>query len=454
MGKYQTLHVKAPGNWMNDPNGFIYYQGKYHLFYQHFPYAPVWGTMHWGHAVSDDLVHWEHLGIALFPTKDYDRNGVFSGSAIEKDGKLYLYYTGVRYLECEKENIHKPVDDLFYASQALVVSPDGVHFDNWKNKKQIILVCHDEETAHPFNTRDPKVWKEGDCYFMVLGSTYKNENGKLLFYKSSNGHDWEFANSCQDKYFGSILECPDLFALGDKYVLVCSPVGIVPDTEGYNSHAVCRLASFNSDTCDFMPEDKFSYVDYGLDLYAPQTCLDAMGRRVLIGWMRMPVAVENGENGAWSGMMSLPRVVEQKDGHIYFKVHPEVIKYFSDICVEKNSIGKEGVCRLQARLQEGESLNIGGYKIWLENSFLWTDRSAVMGNYDKKDDFQSCKNLHMKCKTPELSGECSLEIFMEPNLVEIFVNGGEYVISNVVYSLGDSIEGNILQKYRGKEQIS
>ena len=62
------LHVKAPGNWVNDPNGMIYYKGQYHLFYQHFPYAPRWGTMHWGHAVSPDLIHWEHVGVALFPS--------------------------------------------------------------------------------------------------------------------------------------------------------------------------------------------------------------------------------------------------------------------------------------------------------------------------------------------------------------------------------------------------
>ena len=91
------LHLKAPGDWINDPNGFVYYKGKYHLFYQYFPCAPVWGTMHWGHAVSDDLVHWRHLGIALFPTKSYDRNGIFSGSALEIDGRMMLYYTAVRW---------------------------------------------------------------------------------------------------------------------------------------------------------------------------------------------------------------------------------------------------------------------------------------------------------------------------------------------------------------------
>ena len=91
------LHVKAPGNWVNDPNGMIYYKGQYHLFYQHFPYAPRWGTMHWGHAVSPDLIHWEHVGVALFPSLSEDQNGCFSGSAVEENGVMHLFYTGVHY---------------------------------------------------------------------------------------------------------------------------------------------------------------------------------------------------------------------------------------------------------------------------------------------------------------------------------------------------------------------
>ena len=110
------IHLKSPKNWINDPNGFIYYKGKYHLFYQHFPYEPRWGTMHWGHAVSDDLVSWEHKEIALFPSKSTDRNGCFSGSAVEHDGKMYIYYTGVRYLTENPEDIHTCPGDNFAAA--------------------------------------------------------------------------------------------------------------------------------------------------------------------------------------------------------------------------------------------------------------------------------------------------------------------------------------------------
>ena len=90
------LHFTAPYHWINDPNGLIYYKGNYHIFYQHFPYDNKWGTMHWGHAITKDFVNFEHLPIALYPSKDFDRNGCFSGSAIEIDGQLYLYYTAIK----------------------------------------------------------------------------------------------------------------------------------------------------------------------------------------------------------------------------------------------------------------------------------------------------------------------------------------------------------------------
>ena len=125
----QKIHVKANRHWMNDPNGFIYYKGKYHLFYQCFPYEARWGRMHWAHVVSDDLVNWEYQGIAVFPSKTDDRDGCFSGSAVEDEGKLYLYYTGVRYLVENPEDINLFLDEQFVSAQMLITSEDGYHFD-------------------------------------------------------------------------------------------------------------------------------------------------------------------------------------------------------------------------------------------------------------------------------------------------------------------------------------
>jgi len=425
------LHLRAPGNWINDPNGFIYYKGKYHLFYQYFPFAPVWGTMHWGHAVSGDLVHWEHLGVALFPTKSYDRNGVFSGSALEKDGKLYLYYSAVRYLTEDAENTHIVPERCFETSQAMIVSEDGYHFDNWNQKRQIIPVIRDEEIADFCNTRDPKVWKDGNDYYMIVGSTYKG-TGRVIFYRSKDALNWEYANQLRDERYGTTMECPDLFQVSGKTVLLCSPMNILSGTVGTAHHAVCALAEFETESCTLALPEKYQFVDYGLDLYAPQTNLDEEGRRVMIGWMRMPKAVETPGETAWNGMMSLPRVVEVQDGHIYFRVHPLVEAYFDEKLTAVEMIDHEKPFRLKMVLQEGEMLDIGGYRITVEKDAVVADRSRVA---------DGAEDLRLISRSPELNGKYQLDIFVDKNLVEIFINDGEYVLSNVVYQLDEFVKG-------------
>lgn len=438
--KKDVLHVKSPENWINDPNGFIYYQGNYHLFYQYFPYAPEWGTMHWGHAVSKDLIHWEHLGIALFPTKPYDQNGVFSGSALEKDGKLYLYYSAVRYLKTKEENIHLAQEGCHETSQAMIISEDGFSFENWKNKKQILPVIRDENIADPTDTRDPKVWKENNTYYMVLGSTLSHEMGRAVFFDSKDGITWTYKNQRASKDFGTILECPDIFSVSDTYVFVGSMIN--KEKDGYKNHSLCALAEFEAESGRLDITGDYQYVDYGKDLYAPQTNLDQDGRRVMIGWMRMPKPVYSPGEKPWNGMMSIPRVVEVEKGHIYFRVHPAAEQYFS--CRNLNGEFNElkPVCRLQAVLQEGEEINLGGYRIWMEENCVKTDRSQVMEGIS--EDF-------LYSSTPKLSGKCELDIFVDPNLIEIFINHGEYVISNIVYGLSEKLEGNLTAVYLPNE---
>lgn len=428
------LHLKAPGDWMNDPNGFIYYRGKYHLFYQYFPYAPVWGTMHWGHAVSGDLIHWEHLDIAVFPTKQYDINGAFSGSALEKDGRMYLYYSAVRYLEADAENIHHAVDGNYETSQAMLVSEDGFRFDNWNRKKQVIPVSRDDTVADAMHTRDPKVWYDNGEYYMLLGSTYREEIGRAVFYKSKDGENWQYAAQYRDEKFGRILECPDLFRLDDTYVFLGSAMYMEEQEKGYGHHAIAALAEYDKSTCRMELSSEIQYVDYGMDLYAPQSNVDEEGRRVLIGWMRMPKAVEEEGKRPWNGMMSLPRVVEAVHGHIYFRVHPAVDRYFTGKRQDTDSFDTGVPCRIKAVLSEGKSLDIGGYRILVEDGYVKTDRSRV---------FQGIEGYMTVSSTPKRLEYFHLDIFVEPNLIEVFINDGEYVISNVVYGLGNTIDGEV-----------
>lgn len=432
-----VLHLRAPGNWMNDPNGFIFFRGKYHLFYQYFPYGTRWGTMHWGHALSEDLIHWEHQDIALFPTKGYDRNGVFSGSALEKDGKLYLYYSAVRYLEEDEEDIHHAPHDKYETSQAMLVSEDGIQFDNWKGKKQLIPVSQDEEIADAVHTRDPKVWRSGEMYYMALGSTWKERMGRAVFYRSKDGVDWQYMNQFRERQFGRILECPDIFSLGKEYVFLGSAMYVGEGGPGYQHQAVCARADFDEETCELKLLSECRSIDYGHDLYAAQTNVDEKGRRVMVAWMRMPETVQASDRKPWIGMMCQPRVVELEKEHIFFRVHPNVDRCFGKEITEKSRL-TEMPCRIRAELSEGEELKIGGFRIWVEKDAVWTDRSRV---FDGRKD---CKLISV---TPGLNGRYELDIFAAPNLIEVFVNEGEYVISNVVYGLGSRLEGTIKKMY-------
>ncbi len=422
----QKLHLKAPGNWINDPNGFIYYKGIYHLFYQHFPYGPQWGTMHWGHAVSKDLVHWEHKGIALFPTIYEDRNGCFSGSAVEKDGKMHLFYTGVHYLETNPENIHLCSNEQFESAQLHISSEDGFRFDNFQGKQVVIPVITDNKTGDRTHTRDPKVWHGKNGWYMVIGSTVKEKTGRLLFYRSEDLSKWTYVNQVsKEKDFGWMWECPDYFETEKGKILIFSPMGLMKDGKLHENQAVCCPVDFDEETCTMKIPDTYQFLDYGLDLYAPQSTVDENGQRIITAWLRMPEPVD----GKWNGMFCMPRVVEVKSGHIYFRLHPNLKKAYHKKITSPEQADEAGYS-IHLDLKEGKSICAGGYRISRKNGKICTDRSKV---------FPESEQYRMEFETPEIKEGFHLDIYVDRNMIEIYVNDGEYVISNVVYGLNREI---------------
>mgnify|MGYP003279848846 FL=1 len=428
----QKIHFKAPNCWINDPNGFIWYKGRYHLFYQCFPYSAHWGRMHWGHAVSKDLVNWEEKGIALFPSKTDDRSGCFSGSAIEYKDKMYIYYTGVNYTEEDPENINCCINDTFTAAQLMITSEDGMKFDNITDKKTVIPPIEDKKIGDKNHTRDPKVWRGKDAWYMVLGSTV-DKNGRLLFYKSSDLKTWQYLNYCEKDGFGWMWECPDFFEIDGKGVTIFSPMGFFNDGNGYDSVAVCMLSSFDENTGKMELSEDYQLFDYGIDLYAPQSTTDKDGNRVVIAWARMPEAIIT-EKGEWCGMMCIPRIVDVKNNHVYIRPHTNVKNSF----VTKLSAPKKSGYMLKTTLKNGESINVGGYVIKRENDKITTDRSEV---------FNIKGNYRLIAETPVINDGYELEIYVDEHLVEVFINNGEYVISNVVYGLTEKITGKNYDLY-------
>lgn len=426
---YQSIHLKAPDNWVNDPNGFIYYKGYYHLFYQYFPYGPRWGTMHWGHAVSKDLVIWEHKGLALYPTIYSDQNGCFSGSAIESGGKLYLFYTGVRYELINPEDPHICLNEQFESAQLMISSENGFHFDNEHGKRVIIPPITDTEIGDRTHTRDPKIWKDQDSWYLILGSTMEGKYGEILFYKSDDLHTWTYIDKVwKGPGYGWMWECPDYFHTAGGDVLLLSAMGILKNGEKESNQSICFPVTFNHQTCELDIPDHYQYLDYGLDLYAPQTTLDQDGRRTMVAWVRMPKVTDEG----WIGMFCSPRVVENKNGHIYFHMHPHIRKVFTrQISTIDEASGKNYLAVFE--LSEGENVDIGGFLIFRKNGRIYTDRAAV---------FPGSKGAHIISETPPVQEGNLLEVLVDRNLIEVFINNGEYVISNSVYHLKNNITGS------------
>ena len=295
-------HFTPPAGWMNDPNGLAQFRGEYHLFYQYHPFGTDWGPMHWGHAVSLDLVRWRHLPIALAPSPGGpDAGGCFSGSAVDDGGVLSLVYTGHgdRQVQC------------------LATSPDGRVFTKHPGNP---VLASPPEGFPPAHFRDPKVWRAEGRWWMVAGSK-RDGRGAALLYESKDLRQWSFKAVAaeSDGTLGSMWECPDLFALGDRHVLVVSPEGLD------RRKALVFVGRLDYRTGRFAIESRH-VADHGFDLYAPQSFEDAAGRRVVIGWMdSWGSKAWPTKTWGWAGAMTVPRLLRlSADGTPLWAPVPEI----------------------------------------------------------------------------------------------------------------------------------
>jgi beta-fructofuranosidase len=315
------FHLLPARNWMNDPNGPIYFDGRYHMFFQYNPLAAVWGDMSWNHAVSEDMLHWKHLPVALTPTPGSpDSFGVFSGSAIAVGKRVYAVYTGTRKSGSDLATIRDGANDV-QESQCLAWSDDPM-LVTWTKDPQPV-VARPPAGLDITGFRDPSVWKQGDVYYMTVGSGIAKTGGCVLLYRSHDLKQWEYlheltsgvwngkktANPCDD---GEMWECPEFFALGGQHVLIYSTLGKVFWESGALDAATMKFTM-----------KKRGELDWGA-FYAPKTQLDAVGRRILWGWIPEKRSEDAMKAAGWSGMMALPRVMQlDADGTLRLTVLPQ-----------------------------------------------------------------------------------------------------------------------------------
>ena len=436
-----SFHLCAPIGWINDPNGFSTFNNEYHLFYQYHPYDVVWGPMYWGHSKTNDFIKWEQLPIALAPEASYDMGGCFSGSALEYDGKHVIMYTGV--LDNKDENGERVVRQ----TQCIAIG-DG---ENYEKLECNPVITHEmlPEGSSLEDFRDPKIWREGEEFYCVVASRSNDGSGQILMYKSNNLKEWEFVTIVDNSKnkVGRMWECPDLFSLNGKGVLIISPQEVKATKDGFHngSNTAYLIEKYDNEKKSFERES-CNVIDFGLDFYAPQTLESIDGRRIMIGWMHSWENRIVPGNFKWCGMMTMPRELTIRDGCLIQNPIREIENYYKNTVEYNNLIIKDEVSLDGIFGRELDiTIDIDGsqaeeFKIKLAKN---NEYETIISFNSKKNIIEFDRSysgnygdiLHKReMKVRDKNGKVKMRLIIDKYSVEIFANDGEQVMTSTFYT--------------------
>ncbi|MBY0148964.1 sucrose-6-phosphate hydrolase [Neobacillus niacini] len=431
----QSFHIQPETGLLNDPNGFSYYKGEYHLFYQWFPLGPVHGLKHWYHTKSKDLVHWENVGMGIKPSNEFDSHGAYSGSGIEHDGKLYFMYTG--NTRDENWNRH-PYQCLAVMSRDYSIS------------KMDAPVIADVPRGYTDHFRDPKIWKNGDLFYAVIGAQRENETGTVVLFQSRDLKDWKFMGELKTglgEEFGYMWECPDYFELAGQGVFLFSPQGLKAEGDSYQN--IYQSGYVVGSPIDLehneLKHGAFHELDQGFDFYAPQTTVDHQGRRILVGWMGLPEIDYPTDRNGWAHCLTLPRELKIKGGKLVQQPVPEQKllrgrKVETIKSVENENVRLDhfegDVYELLAEFSDstaeefGLELRVGE----TEKTVIKYDAAAKKVVFDRTRSGESFAEEYGTIRKCTLEAEkISFQIFVDVSSVEVFVNDGVEVFTGRIF---------------------
>lgn len=426
----QQYHLEPDRGLLNDPNGLSWFNGRYHVFFQWNRFAKDHSYKEWGLFTSKDFVNWEFAESAVLPDQEYDENGVYSGSGYAIGDSLYLFYTGNSRIRGKRKS-----------SQCLAVTKDDRIF----RKEGVILETPEEYTEH---FRDPKVFRRKDHgFYMVIGGQQKNGKGALALCSSENGRDWKYEHmlAVSEKY--EMIECPDLFELDGKYVLLYSPQKRDNETDQNTfSFSAYKMEGFDEKSGtlrDGNLDTECEGMDAGFDFYAPQTFETPDGRRVLFAWMsRMEEEQEKifSEKEPNLHCLTLPRELSVRGQKLCQKPVRELYRLLGE---EIHPVYEKGSwvadhrgrcfymkihCRnqsqdLQLRFHQGEVEILYQMR---EKNMLFSRRNWVNGMAETR--------------TAHVEALYELEIWSDYSSMEVFVNDGQTVFSARIFPQSGTTE--------------
>ncbi|WP_341962016.1 sucrose-6-phosphate hydrolase [Planococcus maritimus] len=422
----QTYHIQPVSGLLNDPNGFCFYKGEYHLYYQWHPLGPFHGLKYWYHTKSTDLVNWENVGIAIKPDEYFDSHGAYSGSAVEHEGKLYLLYTGNTR---DEHLVRRP-----YLCIALMDDEGNII----KSKKSVLDKVPDGYTEH---FRDPKLWKVEDRYYAVIGAQRTDKTGCVCLLSSSDLLEWKFEGELATNLdnFGFMWECPDYFEMDGKGILVFSPQGLEAEGDLYQN--IYQAGYVLGDKINLenrqLTHGDFVELDRGFDFYAPHTMNDPTGRRLMVAWMGLPEIEYPSDINGWANCLTIPRELSLRDEKIIQQPIPELqslrkdkVEAQDELVDEKKSYeGFSGVTyELICEFEPGDALEYGiEFRVSEEEQtvikFDATQGKVILDRTSSGKVIGSKHGTKRKCR---IDGDVyKLQLFVDSSSVEIFVNDGE-----------------------------
>lgn len=458
-----AFHVTGSVGWINDPNGFSCYQGEYHLFFQYHPYSNNWGPMHWGHVKTKDFIRWERLPVAIAPDMEYDKDGCFSGSAVETpDGRHLLMYTGVyRIIGEDGRYKHRQIQ--------CVAIGDGVNYR--KVSENPVLTAADlPEGGSKADFRDPKLWYDAEekKYYAVVGNRPADGSGSILLYASRDGVNWTYVgvlDACRNEY-GRMWECPDFFPLDGEHVLVVSPQEM--KQMGLEFHVgngtVCLMGDYDKKTHRF-DRKRVHAIDYGLDFYAPQTLETPDGRRIMVAWMQnWATCHSQPENIRWFGEMTLPRELRIENGRLVQNPVRELENYRTRPVIHKNvpvsrEVELEGVSGrildMTVTIRPGDEKGYRKFKMYLakgDGNFTSVSFRPASGKVRMDRTFSGFGYdiVNNRSFLVDPGSELKVRVVMDRFSVELFFNDGKQAATMMIYTPQDctgisfEAEGNVL----------
>lgn len=422
-------HFSAPVGWINDPNGFICYKGKYHLFYQYHPYSAEWGPMHWGHAVSDDLIKWVHLPVALAPDRIYDKHGCWSGSAVAVGGRLYLMYTGINVFGVK--------------SQCLAYSDNGVDFIKYEKNPVLKLNLFKDKNE----LRDPFVWRNNGTFYAL--AAYEK---CAKFYSSPDLKSWKYIGRTVDEICENVFECPCLMNISGKDVLIGSPVRYPQNGDEFANYSsdVYSVGKLGYRNGEFL-SDCIYEIDRGMDFYAAQCARGEGGKAVMIAWMNMweRKNITSDLSHGWSGMMTLPRELETVNEKLiqhpaaaiknYYKNKVTISEAFSGQKEFHGVSGRTLSLKLDCDMRNAVDFSIkllANNENYAEISYnknnekLTFDTSHALYSTRKNKDESAVRTVSYKL----LNNRLKMQVFVDKSSVEAFIGDGEITASMLCFN--------------------